>query len=92
MDGIFTTEELKEIKAQIDDVGFPSGGQLETQIFCALVKAQAQLKASQNIKDAIDGIKKVMTNAIDMYQPFIDVLKKQLDIEIAKIEKLRAEG
>jgi len=77
MNDIFTTDELKEIKSQIGDIGFPAGGSLESQIFTELIKSQALIRASKNMAEAIEKISKVTTNAIDMYQPLVNVLVEQ---------------
>lgn len=50
---MFTTDELKRMKEQIGEAGFPKGGGTETQIFCALVQANAQIKAGEMIKEGL---------------------------------------
>jgi hypothetical protein len=58
---MFTTEELQEMKQQVGEAGFPTKGNTETQVFCALVQANAQIKLANAIEDAAkvirDGVK-----------------------------------
>lgn len=53
VDDQFTVDELKAIKARVQELGFPIGGNVETQVFGSLVNAYAQVKAAQQVRTAI---------------------------------------
>ena len=42
-------KELQDIKEQVGKLGFPTGGNVETQVFCTLVSASVQLKSAEII-------------------------------------------